>query len=78
MANPQAVNLAEIEEQSGVIQASLQEQQLVVTVSVESNALNRLLMQLIKQGVEVDSVDQQRIDLETVFLNLTGRNLRDK
>ncbi|MGX7130996.1 MULTISPECIES: ABC transporter ATP-binding protein [Enterococcus] len=78
VANPQAVNLAEIEEQSGVIQASLQEQQLVVTVSVESNALNRLLMQLIKQGVEVDSVDQQRIDLETVFLNLTGRNLRDK
>lgn len=78
VANPQAVNLAEIEEQSGVIQASLQEHQLVVTVSVESNALNRLLMQLIKQGVEVDSVDQQRIDLETVFLNLTGRNLRDK
>ncbi|KAF1301621.1 ABC transporter ATP-binding protein [Enterococcus sp. JM9B] len=78
VANPQAVNLAEIEEQSGVIQTSLQEQQLVVTVSVESNALNRLLMQLIKQGVEVDSVDQQRIDLETVFLNLTGRNLRDK
>ncbi|MDO2410535.1 hypothetical protein QUB72_04900 [Enterococcus faecium] len=51
---------------------------LIVTVAVESNALNHLLMDLIKQGVEVDSVEQQRINLETVFLNLTGRKLRDK
>ncbi len=78
VANPAAVVLSELEQQAGVVQASLQDQQLIVTVSVESNALNHLLMQLIKQGVEVDSVEQQRIDLETVFLNLTGRKLRDK
>ena len=78
VANPQDVVLAELEQQSSVLQTNMEGNTLIVTVAVESNALNHLLMDLIKQGVEVDSVEQQRINLETVFLNLTGRKLRDK
>lgn len=78
VANPQAVILADIEQQPGVIKASLTATQLLITVTVESNDLNQLLLTLIQQSVVVNSVDQQQIDLETVFLNLTGRNLRDK
>lgn len=78
VANPQAVVLADIEQQPGVIKASLTAAQLLITVTVESNDLNQLLLAMIQQGVIVNSVDQQQIDLETVFLNLTGRNLRDK
>lgn len=78
VANPQAVILADIKQQPGVIKASLTATQLLITVTVESNNLNQLLLTLIQQSVVVNSVDQQQIDLETVFLNLTGRNLRDK
>ncbi len=78
VANPQDVVLAELEQQSSVLQTNMEGNTLIGTVAVESNALNHLLMDLIKQGVEVDSVEQQRINLETVFLNLTGRKLRDK
>ncbi|PEH47387.1 ABC transporter ATP-binding protein [Enterococcus faecium] len=78
VANPQDVVLAELEQQSSVLQTNMEGNTLIVTIAVESNALNHLLMDLIKQGVEVDSVEQQRINLETVFLNLTGRKLRDK
>lgn len=78
VANPQAVILDDIEQQPGVIKASLTATQLLITVTVESNDLNQLLLTLIQQSVVVNSVDQQQIDLETVFLNLTGRNLRDK
>ncbi|WP_010014243.1 ABC transporter ATP-binding protein [Loigolactobacillus coryniformis] len=78
VANPQAVILADIKQQPGVIKASLTATQLLITVTVESNDLNQLLLTLIQQSVVVNSVDQQQIDLETVFLNLTGRNLRDK
>lgn len=78
VANPQDIVLEELQQQNGVIQAQLAEQMLTVTVANESSVLNQLLMHLIQQGVEVDRVHQQEIDLETVFLNLTGRNLRDR
>lgn len=78
VANPQDIVLEELQQQNGVIQAQLAEQLLTVTVANESSVLNQLLMHLIQQGVEVDRVHQQEIDLETVFLNLTGRNLRDR
>lgn len=44
---------------------------------LESKLLNQILMILIKQEVSVVDVLQQTPDLETVFLSLTGRNLRD-
>lgn len=59
VANPQAVVLADIEQQPGVIKASLTAAQLLITVTVESNDLNQLLLAMIQQGVIVNSVDQQ-------------------
>lgn len=39
--------------------------------------LNRILKQLMDDGMEIRSVEEQEPNLETVFLTLTGRNLRD-
>lgn len=39
--------------------------------------LNRILKQLMDDGMEIRSVEEQAPNLETVFLTLTGRNLRD-
>jgi len=74
---PQHVNLADLTALPGVQQATLKANQLQLVTAIESNPLNQILTVLINQQVVVERVDQQPIDLETVFLNLTGRNLRD-
>ena len=58
-------------------QCFLDKQQVQIVTVLESKLLNQILMILIKQEVRVVDVLQQAPDLETVFLSLTGRNLRD-
>ncbi|SYX86864.1 ABC transporter ATP-binding protein [Paenibacillus alvei] len=56
----------------------LQDEQVI---RIQSDAavdnLNRILKQLIDNGKEIRAVEEQEPNLETVFLTLTGRNLRD-
>ncbi|WP_168122984.1 ABC transporter ATP-binding protein [Paenibacillus sp. HB172176] len=61
----------------GVTALSLEEQTVKITSKVEVNNLNLIIQLLIKQGVEIRSIDEQAPNLESVFLTLTGRNLRD-
>jgi len=44
---------------------------------VEGEDLNRMLKQLVDAGIDLSHIDVQPPNLETVFLNLTGRGLRD-
>lgn len=41
------------------------------------NNLNRLIRYFMDKGIEIRSLQEQAPDLETVFLTLTGRSLRD-
>ncbi|MBO0460488.1 MULTISPECIES: ABC transporter ATP-binding protein [unclassified Enterococcus] len=75
--NPESLNIQEISDINGVINVSLEKQQLQIMTLLESKLLNQILMLLIKQEVRVVDVLQQAPDLETVFLSLTGRTLRD-
>jgi len=75
--NPEALDLEEINNINGIINVSLDKQQVQIVTVLESKLLNQILMILIKQEVSVVDVLQQAPDLETVFLSLTGRNLRD-
>lgn len=60
------------------VTAVLQEENTLKIVSkAEVNNLNRIIQQLIKDQVEIRSVEEQAPNLESVFLTLTGRNLRD-
>ncbi|MBW5470398.1 ATP-binding cassette domain-containing protein [Brevibacillus formosus] len=60
------------------VNAVLQEENTIKIVSkAEINNLNQIIQQLIKDQVEIRSVEEQAPNLETVFLTLTGRNLRD-
>jgi ABC-2 type transport system ATP-binding protein len=61
----------------GVTAVQLDDQTLKVNSRGEVNNLNAIMQQLIRDGVEIRSVREQAPDLETVFLTLTGRNLRD-
>ncbi|MFP1647706.1 ABC transporter ATP-binding protein [Enterococcus mundtii] len=75
--NPEALDIEEINTINGIINVSLDKQQVQIVTVLESKLLNQILMILIKQEVRVVDVLQQAPDLETVFLSLTGRNLRD-
>ncbi|WP_239618174.1 ABC transporter ATP-binding protein [Cohnella mopanensis] len=61
----------------GVITAQLEDNTIKINSKGEINNLNRVIQQLIKDGIEIRSVEEQAPNLETVFLTLTGRNLRD-
>lgn len=43
--------------------------------SVEN--LDLVISELIRSNVKIQSIDIQNVNLETVFLNLTGKSLRD-
>ncbi|WP_054949743.1 ABC transporter ATP-binding protein [Numidum massiliense] len=62
---------------SGVVGVQKEEQALRIQSQAEVNNLNRIVQQLIRDGVEIRSVQEMAPNLETVFLTLTGRNLRD-
>lgn len=61
----------------GVTSVRFEEQTLKIASKTEVNNLNRIIQQLIKDQVEIRSVEELAPNLETVFLTLTGRNLRD-
>lgn len=50
---------------------------IVVTVSNSKTSFNKIIDVLSKTGVNINSVDINEPNLETVFLNLTGKALRD-
>ncbi len=78
LVNPDVLRPEHLRTIIGVKQIVLDENQLMITANVENNVLNQVLEVLLAQKVIVESIEQQQINLETVFLNLTGRTLRDK
>jgi ABC-2 type transport system ATP-binding protein len=50
---------------------------LKISSDAEVNNLNRIIKQLLAYGMEIRSVEERQPSLETVFLTLTGRSLRD-
>ncbi|MBP2001419.1 ABC-2 type transport system ATP-binding protein [Paenibacillus shirakamiensis] len=61
----------------GVRSAQQEENRLHVYSDATVDNLNRILKQLMDSGAEIRAVEEQEPNLETVFLTLTGRNLRD-
>ena len=72
-----AVDLESLKRLQGVTAVRLEEQTIKINSKAEINNLNWIIQQLIKDQVEIRSVEEQAPNLETVFLTLTGRNLRD-
>ncbi|BFH59938.1 ABC transporter ATP-binding protein [Paenibacillus azoreducens] len=61
----------------GVRNALQDEQVIRIQSDTAVDNLNRILKQLMDNGKEIRAVEEQEPNLETVFLTLTGRNLRD-
>ncbi|MCC3377452.1 ABC transporter ATP-binding protein [Cohnella sp. REN36] len=61
----------------GVASVRVEEHMVMINSKAEVNNLNLIIQQLIRDRAEIRSVEEQAPNLETVFLTLTGRNLRD-
>ncbi|MGO4547262.1 ATP-binding cassette domain-containing protein [Paenibacillus sp. 2TAB23] len=63
---------------AGVNRVEVEDRIVKVTSDSEVNNLNRIIQQLMADDLEIRSVEENEPSLETVFLTLTGRSLRDQ
>lgn len=61
----------------GVNRVEVEDRIVKITSDSEVNNLNRIIQQLMADEIEIRSVEENEPSLETVFLTLTGRSLRD-
>lgn len=71
------IDLEKIKEINGVKTVLLEENLIKINSEIDVNNLNNILMYLMNQKIEISSLEEKEPNLETVFLTLTGRNLRD-
>lgn len=62
----------------GIQEVKQEHYQLQLTTLKDIENLNAIIEELLKQKQCIQKITLNEINLETVFLNLTGRKLRDK
>lgn len=62
---------------AGVNRVEVEDRIVKITSDSEVNNLNRIIQQLMADDIEIRAVEENEPSLETVFLTLTGRSLRD-
>ncbi|MCY8534749.1 ABC transporter ATP-binding protein [Bacillus vallismortis] len=73
----QPLNKNSIRDIKGVTEVNFSDHQLKVTVQQNHDHLSDIIAELSAQGCSIQSMNKQVTSLETVFLELTGRKLRD-
>lgn len=76
----QSVNNLDLDEFkgiNGVISAELDDNIVKISSSQDVNNLDKLILYFTKMDIHIKNVETKTPDLETVFLTLTGRKLRD-
>jgi ABC-2 type transport system ATP-binding protein len=71
------LNLIEIKQITGVRTVQLDESVLKINSEIDINNFNKIIQHFISHDIEISSLEEKEPNLETVFLTLTGRNLRD-
>ena len=64
--------------QDWIVEAKADDGTLILNVESPQSTLPRVLELLNERGARVEGLEIRRANLETVFLNLTGRSLRDE
>lgn len=72
-----ALDTSSLQHLPGVTNVRMEEQMIIINSKAELNNLGTILHYFIQQDIEIRSVEEQAPNLETVFLTLTGKNLRD-
>ncbi|GGH78415.1 ABC-2 type transport system ATP-binding protein [Pullulanibacillus pueri] len=71
------LDLSQLKLINGVKEVKVEEDVIKINSSADVNNLNTIIQYFIAAGIEIRTVEEQAPNLDTVFLTLTGRNLRD-
>lgn len=71
------INEESIKEISGVDSVEIEENTVKISSIREVNNLDKIIHYFTSNGISINSVESKKPDLETVFLSMTGRKLRD-
>lgn len=71
------VEPVELREISGVLSVELDSRRVEINCANEANNLDQILAYFCKRQISIKRIENSSPDLETVFLTLTGRKLRD-
>jgi ABC-2 type transport system ATP-binding protein len=71
------MDVNKIKEIMGVKAVQMEENLIKINSDTGVNNLNKIIQHLINSGIEITSLEEKAPNLETVFLTLTGRKLRD-
>ncbi|MFD2305339.1 ABC transporter ATP-binding protein [Enterococcus termitis] len=77
LADNSALSLKEIYQIEGIMNVQLEENELKITVIKGVENLDSIIAKLIQQNKKIQNIVIEADNLETVFLDLTGRSLRD-
>jgi ABC-2 type transport system ATP-binding protein len=75
--NSETLDEKGLKEINGVLSVSVEENVVKINSHSEVNNLNQIIQFFMNRGMEIRSLQEKAPNLETVFLTLTGRNLRD-
>lgn len=71
------VNLREVKAIKGVTEVIIDEEKLIINSCKEVNNLDKIITYFTEKEMKIKDIGYKEINLETVFLSLTGRKLRD-
>jgi len=71
------LDVSKLKEINGVRSVQFEDNFLKINSDIEVNNLNKIVQYLMTHEIEISSLEEKVPNLETVFLTLTGRNLRD-
>lgn len=75
--SPENIDVNQIKSIIGVEAVHISDNLITITSDNGVNNLNKIIQHFINSEVEISSLHENAPNLETVFLTLTGRNLRD-
>lgn len=71
------VNIEVLRNIEGVLDINIDENNLIITSSKDVNNLDKIIKVVSEQNIKITDLGFKEITLETVFLSLTGKKLRD-
>lgn len=75
--DPYKIDIEKVKEVEGVILVEISENNIIVTSSKEVNNLDKIIRVVSERDIKINNIDFKEVTLETVFLSLTGKKLRD-
>lgn len=75
--NDKKLDLMSMEGITGIKKITLEDSLLNITSDLTIENLDKIITELINQGIKIEDVNCKTANLETIFLSMTGKSLRD-